>query len=105
MRAAGSLGDVLTYQGRTGFRHVHIKARPTDPKSTTQTNNRLLFNRAVAAWGSLTDEEKGAYNIQGRIKGSIPGFNFFISLYMSKALFWTKFGQAKFGYGHKFGGP
>lgn len=104
LRAAGSIGGVLTYQGRKGFRHTHRKSTPRNPKTAAQVADRLLFAQVVAVWQDLTDEQKAVYNAMGPDHGNIPGFNIFISLYKSKVQHWTKFGQAKFGENKKFGG-
>ena len=105
LKAYGTLGNVLTYQGRKGFRHTHKKALPTNPKSPAQIADRLLFANTVAAWQGLTQEQKQVYNAMSVQYGNIPGFNVFIKLTKAKIQYWTKFGQAKFGANKKFGGP
>ena len=104
-RAYGTIGNILTYQGRKGFRHTHRKSTPRNPKTAPQIADRLLFANAVAGWQALTTEQKQVYNNMSAQYGNIPGFNIFISLNKSKLGQWTKFGQAKFGANAKFGGP
>ena len=105
VRAYGTIGNILTYQGRKGFRHTHKKATPRNPKSAAQIADRLLFANVVSIWQDMTTEQKQVYNNMSAQYGNIPGFNVFIKLNKSKAQYWTKFGQAKFGATKKFGGP
>jgi hypothetical protein len=96
-KAYGSIGNVLTYQGRTGYRHCHIKARPRNPKSAAQTADRERFASIVRAWALLTDEEKAGYEELGRAHNNIPGFNMYISLRKKPSAGSTKFGAFKYG--------
>lgn len=105
LRAYGTLGDVLTYQGRKGFRHTHKKATPRNPRTTAQVADRVAFAGAVSTWQGLTDTEKQAYNDLGTKYNNIPGFNVFIKLNKGNTIYWTKFGESKFGATKKFGGP
>jgi len=105
LKAYGTIGNVLTYQGRKGFRHTHKKALPTNPRSPAQIADRLIFAGAVAAWQGLNAEQKQVYNDMSMQYGNIPGFNVYIKLYKLKRKYWTKYGQAKFGKNKKFGGP
>lgn len=104
-KAYGTLGNVLTYQGRKGFRHTHKKAVPTNPRSPAQIADRLLFSNAVAGWQALAPEQKQVYNAKSAQYGNIPGFNIYIKLHKGVITYTTKFGQAKFGMIKKFGGP
>jgi len=105
LSASGTLGKVLTYQGRKGFRHTHKKALPTNPNTPAQIADRLIFAEAVASWQSLTQEQKNVYNAQSDNYGNIPGFNIYIKLYKTTWRYRTKYGQAKFGKIKKYGGP
>ena len=104
VRAFGTIGNILTYQGRTGFRHTHKKAVPTNPRSPAQIADRLLFATAVAGWQDLTTEQKQVYNDKSKQYGNIPGFNIYIKLNKGVVITYTKYGQAKFGANKKFGG-
>ena len=104
-RAFGTVGNILTYQGRKGFRHTHKKALPTNPRSSAQIADRLLFANAVAGWQALNDAQKKVYNDKSAQYGNIPGFNIYIKLNKGVISYTTKFGQAKFGANAKFGGP
>ena len=105
LQAQGTIAGILTYQGRKGFRHVHLKATPHDPKTTAQLADRAAFATVVAAWQALSDSEKKAYDVLGPKYGNRPGFNIYIKLNKAEVGYWTKFGQAKFGMNKKFGGP
>lgn len=105
LSASGTIGKVLTYQGRKGFRHTHKKALPTNPRTPAQTADRLVFANAVAAWQALNPAQKQVYNDQSMQYGNIPGFNIYIKLYKAARRYQTKYGQAKFGANKKYGGP
>ncbi len=105
LKAMGTIGGVLTYQGRKGFRHTHKKALPTNPRTPAQIADRLIFANAVAGWQTLSPAEKESYNVLGPQHGNIPGFNVYIKLYKLRFRYRTKYGQAKFGKIKKFGGP
>ena len=103
--ARGSIADLITFQGRKHFEHVHKKPTPKNPQTTTQTANRTKFKETVATWHLLTSEEKQAYNIIGHKFGNIPGFNAFIKLSFGTTTYWTRYSEDKFGANKKFGGP
>ena len=105
LRAYGTIGKIITYQGRRFFRHSHKKALPRNPRTIAQKIDRQHFATAVSLWQSLTPAEKKEYNLIGRQQNNIPGFNAFISMYKNKAKYWTKFSQGKFGTTKRFGGP
>jgi len=105
LKAMGTIGNVLTYQGRKGFRHTHKKALPTNPRTPAQIADRLLFANAVAEWQELNAAQKKVYNDMSARYGNIPGFNIYIKLNKGVVTYTTKFGQAKFGANAKFGGP
>jgi len=105
VRAHGSIGNILTFQGRKHFQHSHKKALPTNPRTPAQIADRLLFANAVAGWQALTTEQKQVYNNMSAQYGNIPGFNIYIKLNKGVVSYTTKFGQAKFGANAKFGGP
>lgn len=105
VKAHGSIGGVLTYQGRKHFQHSHKKALPKNPRTAAQIADRLLFANAVAGWQALTPAQKQVYNDKSKQYGNIPGFNIYIKLHKGVISYTTKFGQAKFGANKKFGGP
>lgn len=55
---------------------------PTNPSSTAQQSRRSLFAASIAAWQSLTDEQKRVYNRKAE-KRRISGYNLFIKFYMN----------------------
>jgi len=105
LRASGTLGGILTYQGRKGFRHTHRKPTPRNPRSPAQIADRALWAAAVAVWQRLTAAQKNCYNVLSKQYGNIPGFNVFMKLEKNRASYWTQFGRARFGAVKKFGGP
>ena len=83
-------GEILLLSGiyqmrrsETG-RHPHrLKYyRPYDPKSEMQQTNREKFAAAIAAWQSLTDEQKAVYNKKALGTG-LSGYNLKVSEFMS----------------------
>lgn len=105
LKARGSLANLLTYQGRKWFDHVHKKSKPRNPQSASQTANREDFADAIDTWHLLTTSEKETYKEIGIHRNNIPGFNAFISINKGKTEYWTKFGACLFGEISKFGGP
>lgn len=105
IKARGSIANILTYQGRRFFDHVHKKAKPRNPQSAIQEANRADFADAIDTWHLLTEAEKETYKELGKTKNNIPGFNAFISINKGKTEYWTKFGACLFGDICKFGGP
>ena len=105
LRAMGTIGNVLTYQGRKGFRHTHKKATPHNPQTAAQTADRALWAGAVATWQKLSDSEKAYYEAQGYLYGDIPGFNVYMKLEKKYSGYWIRYGETKFGATKKFGGP
>lgn len=104
VRAYGTIGKILTYQGRGGYRHTHKKAIPKDARTPAQLADRQAFATAVAGWHNLTDEQKAVYNALGPKYGNITGFNVYIKLNKTPAVVTSKYGGAKFGTNAKFGG-
>ncbi len=105
MNARGSLGGVLTYQGRKTFRHVHVKAEPHDPQTAAQRHRRTVFAGLVAMWQGLSVSEKKAYADLGPQYNNNPGYNIFLTIQLKTAKYWAKFGWVTFGQDAKFGGP
>lgn len=103
--AHGSIGNMITYQGRRHFDHVHKKPKPRNPRSAAQTTNRDNFAEVIATWHLLTDVEKAAYTPLGAKLNNIPGFNAFIKINIGKVGYWTRYAENKFGNTKKFGGP
>jgi len=102
---SGSLGGVITYQGRRFFTHVHRKANPHNPNSTAQSLNRSLFADAANTWQLLSSSDKLLYNSKSALYNNITGFNIFISTSKGFTIYWAQFNKTKFGMSKKFGGP
>ena len=88
------LGGILrranTGYGRHGYsstkrrKTIHVLMRtyaPHNPQTVPQQANRSKMTAAVAAWQSLTPEEKHNYNAVGA-KRALPAYNAFISEYL-----------------------
>lgn len=105
VHAHGTIGGLLTYQGRKQFEHVHRKPTPKDPKTSGQTTGRINFADVVAMWHRISDADKAIYNSLGYKYGNIPGFNVFIKLNIGNINYWAMFGEGLYGEHYKFGGP
>ncbi|MBA7630708.1 hypothetical protein ES703_38232 [subsurface metagenome] len=77
--ARGSIGDTLTFQKRGRLTIARQKPIPTDPKTDLQLAQRQVYREAIAAWNTLTPEEKEAY------RGVCPGLTPY-QCYMKTAL-------------------
>lgn len=74
------------YTGKPGPRAktYYVKMRsyaPTNPRTPKQQAHRSIFADAVAAWASLTNEQKRAYNERAHRQGRV-GRNLFISEFL-----------------------
>jgi len=105
VNARGSLGGVLTYQGRKHFRHVHVKATPADPQTAAQRHRRTIFAGLVLMWQGLSPSEKQYYKDLSPQYENNPGYNVFLTIQLKSAKYWAKFGWVTFGTDGKFGGP
>ena len=104
-RARGSIGGVITYQGRKSYYHAHKKPTPRNPNTLAQQDARLLLANAVAQWHTLTASEKAVYDRLGEDFHRITGFNFFVRDRVMNPRIHVKFGQHLFGAHFEFGGP
>ena len=57
-KAQGAIGGVINFSGWKGRNRVKINAKPKNPRSIAQQDNRALLAEAVTAWQSLPLEEK-----------------------------------------------
>lgn len=103
--ARGSIGGVITYQGRKTFRHVHRKSEPRDPQTAAQRHYRDKFASIVALWQSLSPAEKQVYEDLSPQYNNNPGYNVFLTIKLKSAQMWAKFGWVTFGMDARFGGP
>lgn len=56
--ASGQVGGTINFSGWNGKTRVKLNRTPKNPRSNDQTTNRGYMAEAVAAWKTLTDEEK-----------------------------------------------
>lgn len=56
--ASGQLGRSVIFSPWKGKHRVKIYRKPKNPRSTNQQTNRGFMNEAVAAWKTLSDNEK-----------------------------------------------
>lgn len=103
--ARGSIGGIITYQGRKTFRHVHRKSTPRDPQSAAQLQKRARFAALVQIWQGLTPAEKQYYEDLSPQYNNNPGYNVFLTIKLKSAQMWAKFGWVTFGMDARFGGP
>lgn len=102
---SGSIGNLITYQGRRFYSHVHKKATPKNRRTALQLADRVLFSSAVATWHLLSDSDKSLYNSKTALYNNITGFNIFISTSKGFTIYWIQFNKTQFGMSKKFGGP
>lgn len=103
--ARGSIGGVITYQGRRTFRHVHIKSTPKDPQTAAQRYCRDRMAALVLQWQGLSTAEKQYYEDLSPQYNNNPGYNVFLTIKLKSAQMWVKFGWVTFGTDGRFGGP
>lgn len=81
LSASGSVGGVLTYGRRKGVDVV--RKRPQEPRMRTvgQAEQRDKVAAAVAAWQSLTTEQKNVWRSKAKGMGQ-TGYSMFVSDYL-----------------------
>jgi hypothetical protein len=79
----GALGETVAYQSRYGLIRRR-KVIPRDPRTPLQVDRRAAMRRAAAFWGTLTDEQRAAWNVlaQGRRTRAVLGQSGPISGYL-----------------------
>ncbi len=83
------LGEENDLAGIYRVRHVNGRRvreklpfyEPTNPQTEAQQSNRATFADAVAAWQSLTTEQKAVYNTRA-VGKNLFGYHLFIREYM-----------------------
>ena len=68
---SGSVGDTVTYQSRYGLIRRR-KVIPRDPRTASQIDCRIAFQKARAFWSTLTDEQHLAWNTLARPRQTHP---------------------------------
>jgi len=61
MGASGSIGPRLTYSKRKSGHQVRVQKAQTDALSAEQVVERGYYEDAIAAWATLTDNEKSQW--------------------------------------------
>jgi len=81
VRARGSLGDGISFQGSGAGVRVERRPRHRDRQSLGQLAHRDLFLEAVAYWHGLTAEQKVEYGERGEV-AHITGYNLCLREYL-----------------------
>ena len=62
LKATGTIGGTITYQGRKGTTAAYLKTISYDPKTITQQNIRAYTTKAVDYWHKMPSEYVTAWN-------------------------------------------
>ena len=62
LKATGTIGGTITYQGRKGTTTAYLKTIPYDKKTIQQQNIRSYTTKAVDYWHALPSEYITAWN-------------------------------------------
>jgi len=81
VRARGSLGDGISFQGSGAGVRVERRPRHKDRQSNGQVAHRDLFLEAVAYWHGLAAEVKAEYNGRGDVL-HLTGYNLCLREYL-----------------------
>ena len=81
---SGRVGDAVFYT-RYGRQYMRPYVKPSNPDTPAQRARRSAFRHAVCTWQALGEEEKLQWKNIGR-KRHLPGYNAFISHFISSAL-------------------
>jgi hypothetical protein len=100
----GTLGGIITYQGRKTFNQAHVKATPTDPQTAGQRHRRTIFAALILQWQGLSEAEKQVYEDLRPQYNNNPAYNVFLTIMLASAQYKAKFGWVTFGQDAKFGG-
>jgi hypothetical protein len=81
----GKLKNIITYRERYGKSYSYKFYYPGSKKyfipSTEQIQNRKTYRSAVAAWNSLSENEKNIYRKRSKGK-NYSGYNLFVKEYL-----------------------
>lgn len=95
IEAYGVIGKKIISQTRKKVKYIKEYAKPENPRTELQQNNRNYIKLAVAEWGKegYTELDKQAWNLYAKIKSkNMSGYNAFIKFYlktMVSAYPWT----------------
>ena len=62
LKAEGTFGKTITFQGRKGSTAAFLRKVPYDPKNITQQNIRSYITKAVDYWQKLPAEYVSKWN-------------------------------------------
>ena len=84
LQVTGDLGGVTYVQNKQLRRVAYAKTYPQKTPSQLQEYRRERFRAAVAAWRSLSDQDKSTLDqIAENLKACMSGYNIFISCYLT----------------------
>lgn len=82
-RVAGDIGGITTYTNSKRQKVAYEKAPPKEKASPAQAHRRSLFRTALAAWKTLTPDEKAALERAASAASlCMTGQNLFVSCAM-----------------------
>ena len=81
---SGRIGDLVFCHRADGSTYVRAHVPPTNRNTPAQRLGRSRFRDAVAAWKSLSPNEKDAYRLRALGKPG-SGYNLFVSEWLATA--------------------
>lgn len=79
---SGRLGDAVFFT-RFGAQYARRYVSPANPDTAGQRLRRSMFRHAVRSWQNLDREERLSWNRKAA-KGSMSGYNLYISYFLKK---------------------
>ena len=76
--AHGSINKVLTFSRRGNINVLRNYTAPTGTASALQETQRTAFGLMIAAWNTLTGNEKAAWNALAYLLPPLSGYNIFL---------------------------
>ncbi len=104
LKAQGSIGGVITFQGGLGTGQVHIKKTPPDKRTAVQITNRAVVSLAATEYSRESQTTKDLFDSLAPDKNIISGYNLYQKVFLLFYSTWSRFNKAKFK-GAKFGSP
>jgi len=104
LKAQGSIGGVITFQGGVGPQQAHIKTTPTDKRSTSQIEKRANVSLAATEYSRESQTIKDLFDSLAPDKNIISGYNLYQKIFLLFYNDWIRFNGAKFN-GAMYGGP
>jgi len=104
LKARGSIGGAITFQGGIGPQQVHIKKTPPDKRTAVQVINRAVVSQAATEYKQESQTVKDLFDSLATSKKTISGYNLYQKIFLLFYNDWSRFKEAKFK-GARFGGP